>query len=84
MTKLQRIVEAYGGDEDILKVDDFDDCVVGITATTPRRLIYDYDKMIYTLTSEISRIDAIEHLEYNVLGAYVGEHTPIYLTGLDE
>ncbi len=28
--------------------------------------------------------DAIEYFEYNVLGSYVGEHTPVFLTVLPE
>jgi len=42
------------------------------------RLIYSVTKMIEILSEDMSEEDAIEHLEYNVFCAYVGENTPIY------
>jgi hypothetical protein len=35
--------------------------------------------MIAVEDMEMDHQDAIEHLEYNVWGAYVGELTPIYI-----
>jgi hypothetical protein len=28
---------------------------------------------------DMSEIDAIEHLDYNILGSYVGDYTPIFI-----
>lgn len=41
---------------------------------------YDYDRVIQLFTEEgMTEEDAIEHFEYNVIGAWVGERTPCYL-----
>lgn len=61
--------------------DGFEDAIIGLdTSNEVFRVIYDREKMINILMQrdEMSMEDAIEHLEYNVWGAYVGEGTPIY------
>jgi hypothetical protein len=74
---LEIIIENYQ-DEEILKADGFDDAVIGID-TNSMRLIYSVQKCIDILKEdEMDEIDAIEYFEYNVLGAYVGEKTPIW------
>ena len=68
--------------EDIqgLTVDGYDAAVIGYE---PNRdiFIYDRQKMIEIAVQDMGmeEVDAIEYLEYNVWGAYVGEHTPIYI-----
>ena len=59
--------------------DGFDDAIIGFD--TLGRAVYDIDLMTYILTTrdEMSEEDAIEYVEYNVLNAYVGEHTPIHI-----
>jgi hypothetical protein len=74
---LEIIIENYQ-DEEILKADGFDDAVIGIEVHS-MRLIYSVQKCIDILKEdEMDEIDAIEYFEYNVLGAYVGEKTPIW------
>jgi hypothetical protein len=74
---LEIIIENYQ-DEEILKADGFDDAVIGID-TDSMRLIYSIQKCIEVLKEEgMDEIDAVEYFEYNVLGAYVGEKTPIW------
>ena len=42
--------------------------------------IYDYDKCVEILMRDgTSYEDAVEHMEFNVTGGYVGAHTPVYL-----
>jgi len=38
-----------------------------------------YDHCIQVLTRDMSLDDAVEHMEFNVVGAYVGEQTPIFV-----
>jgi len=77
MSVLDSIVEDYYDDE-ILKADGFDDAVIGICYNSSR-LIYSYKKCLEILTSEgMDEEDAIEHLSFNTMGAYVGEKTPIW------
>ena len=64
---------------ELLKVDGFDDAVVGVELAT-ERLVYDADLMTDILIQEgMEEIDAIDYLHYNVFNAYVGEKTPIYI-----
>jgi len=62
-----------------LIADGFDKAIVGYT--TNGNLVYNIEKMAGILMErdKMSHSDAIEHLEFNVLGAYVGEMTPVYI-----
>jgi len=69
-----------------LKADGFDGAIIGVDANV-ERIVYDKHKMIEILISKgWDHDDALEHLEYNVWCAYVGENTPIYVDvmGIDE
>lgn len=78
----EELMEAYGdlvGDTELLMADGFDDAIVGICSVS-FRLIYDYELMLGILIEQdMEEIDAIEYLEFNVLNAYVGPQTPIYM-----
>lgn len=75
--KLSRILEEY---ENVLICDGFDDAIIGIEPTTSR-LVYDVDKIIETLISQgMDREEAIEYYEFNIVGSYVGELTPIFVS----
>jgi len=65
----------------MLKVDGFDNCILGsVTINDEEVLAYDVAKMIQTLLSEgLTEEDAIDHFEFNIACAYVGEDTPIYI-----
>ena len=43
--------------------------------------VYDYDLCINVLTDrdEMSLEEAHEYMDYNVVGAYVGEETPLFI-----
>jgi hypothetical protein len=76
----EQIQEQY--DDSLLFADGFDDCIVGVTEDFgPARVIYCINKMIDTLmeNDSLSWHDAVEYLEFNTFGAYVGEQTPIYM-----
>lgn len=81
MTK-EELLEVYQdviGDEEILTADGFDDAIIGIDSKS-LRVIYDTDLMVNILMAEgMEEMDAVEHLEYNVLNAWVGDRTPIYM-----
>lgn len=68
-------------DDEMLFADGFDDCIIGVTSGIEQVVVYDKDLMIDELASQGMDVDeAIEYLEYNTWGAYVGEKTPIYIT----
>ena len=79
----EELLEVYEGliDEntEILMADGFDNAIIGLCSKS-MRVIYDYDLMIEVLEDEgMTEIEAIEHLEFNVLNAWVGDQTPIYM-----
>jgi len=81
MTK-EELLEIYQdvvGDIEILTADGFDDAIVGIDSKS-FRVIYDADIMVRILMEQgMEEVDAIEHLDYNVFNAWVGDQTPIYM-----
>ena len=67
-------------EEGLMFADGFDDAILGVCSSS-YRVIYSVEKMIKILIDEgMEYIDAIEHLSFNVVNAYVGEKTPIYST----
>lgn len=67
------------GDDNLLFADGFDDAIIGVTSTTPLRVVYSQAKMIRILSKDMTKDEAIEHLGYNVFDADVGERTPLYI-----
>jgi hypothetical protein len=66
-------------DSDSLFADGFDSCIIGLDMKTSV-VVYDYYKIINLLISHgMSQEEALEYAEYNILGAYVGEKTPIFI-----
>ena len=64
-----------------LKADGFDDAILGISTRIgdDNLIAYDYDKCIEILQKEMSYEEAVEYMEFNVVGSYVGEGTPIFI-----
>ena len=66
----------------ILKADGFDDAILGLgrRCGQPDLLVYDVDKCITILMKDgMTDEEAIEYFEFNVVGAWMGEGTPIFL-----
>jgi hypothetical protein len=75
---LELLLDLYPDDE-FLIADGFDDAVIGVDYGSSR-LIYSCKKCLEILieVEEMDPMDAVEHFQYNVAGAYVGEKTPIW------
>ena len=69
----------YYEDEQFLLADGFNDAVIGVDESS-MRLIYSTSKCIeiLMLQSEMLLDEALEHFDFNVRGAYVGDKTPIW------
>jgi hypothetical protein len=67
----------------ILLVDGFDDCILGIGSRCGQEdiAIYSSDLIVEKIMKRdgVSWDDAYQDFEYNTLGSYVGEKTPIFL-----
>ena len=64
-------------EENTIFYDGFDEAIIGLEIET-NRVIYSVKKCIEILCKDMSEADAREHFDYNVLGGYVGEQTPIF------
>jgi hypothetical protein len=65
--------------QDAICADGFDDAIIGYS--THDIVCYSYKKCIQILMNEhdMDLDQAIEFLDYNVVGSYVGENTPIFI-----
>ena len=77
----QDLVDLYN-DEELLFADGFDDCIIGVVSGLDiiYRVVYDTGKMISKLISDgMTAEEAEEYFDFNILGAYVGDRTPLYV-----
>ena len=73
---ISEIVEVFGNDS-TLKIDGYDDCVVGIDGDG--RLVYDRRKMLDKLEKDMSSEEAEEYFDFNIAGSHMGDMTPLYI-----
>lgn len=72
-------------EEECLTADGFDDALVGCTYGANVVAVYDIQRMIEVLVNEgMEHDDAVEFLEYNVVSAYLGDKTPLYVNFVTE
>lgn len=68
----------------MMKADGFDDAIIGVASRFGQEdiIAYDYDKCCRILVrgDKMSLAEAEEFMDYNVLGAYVGEGTPTFIS----
>lgn len=70
-------------DIELICFDQFDQAIVGIGRRSQGEtaVVYDYEKCVKILmkTNKWSRFDAVEWMEFNVVSAWLGDSTPIFL-----
>ena len=67
---------------DSLLANGYDSAIIGIASGFDSgRVVYSVKKMVEVCMKELSvdADEAIEWLEYNTFGAFIGEYTPIYV-----
>jgi hypothetical protein len=82
-TQAARSVEA----EDALLADGFEDALIGFGYRFSYGVaVYSRKRCIEGLMSDgiMEYDDATEYFDYNVIGAYVGENTPVFLDDEDD
>ena len=73
-----------GTEQSVLSADGFDQAFLGVVFEWgPPRAVYSYEKCVNVLIErdKMTQEEALEYMEYNVVGAYVGEQTPIFVRG---
>lgn len=71
--------------EELLKLDGFDVAIIGVCMTwhgnmLVERIIYDGNKIGEILEKQsMEKEDVQEYIDYNIIGAYVGDATPIVM-----
>ena len=87
MTLREQLAEQY--DDELLFLDppeDYDTCILGIGDRCGMEfcVVYDRAKVIQVLRDGgMDEEGAEEFFEFNIAGAYMGEHTPIFLYPLE-
>ena len=87
MSKFNEIAEKLEElNEDAILFDGYEDALVSIALRFNMQPVacYDIKKCIEILMNRdgMSQPEAVEWFEYNTLGAWVGEHTPIFINPL--
>lgn len=82
--RLRALVDDFAdnlGDGEMLVADGFDAAIIGITECGEPTVVYDWDMCVEILRvrDEMKEEDAIEHMSFNVTGAYVGSRTPLFI-----
>lgn len=83
--KMRALVDEFAdnyGDEGMLVADGFDAAIIGVTEGMEPVVVYDWAKCVEILQKDMSEEDALEHMSFNVTGAYVGPRTPIFIRTL--
>jgi hypothetical protein len=73
------------GEEGVLLCDGFEAAFLGVVSRfgfSSPVACYDYSKIIEILMEDgCDYQEAVEHFDYNVIGAWVGDLTPVFLVG---
>ena len=78
----EELMEALEENECLI-ANGFDDALIGITMTGEIVAVYSYRKCIEVLMRDMDEEDALEYFSYNVLGAYVGKKTPLFIDDIE-
>jgi len=78
-------VEEYAVDMDLplLFIDGHDNAILGIARCFNKEsVLYDQTVVLDNLMKDMTYDEALEYFEFNVIGAFVGEHTPTFVNNL--
>lgn len=75
---MKRLKEEY---PDVMTMDGYDDAIIGVVERIGLEVVcYDLDKVIEILMKQgMNEEDAWEWYQFNMVGAWVGEKTPVFL-----
>lgn len=80
------LLEKYAEYEGMVFYDNLEDAFLGISYRCGEEpvAVYAMDKVLEILEKDMSPEDAREHFNFNILGQWVGDQTPIFLEIDDE
>lgn len=66
---------------DAIIYDDCDDAIIGIGQRCGQNdiAIYSYIKLVHVFAEQMSYEEAIEWIDYNIMGGWLGENTPMIM-----
>ena len=71
----------------VVFADGFEEAILGMArrAGHPEVVAYDYKKCVQILMErdDMTEEEALDYMEYNAVGAFVGEGTPIFIEPID-
>ena len=78
---MDRLAEEF---PDLMRMDGFDDAILGVVERIGLQTVcYDLNKVIEILMKQgMNEQDAWDWYQFNMLGAWVGEATPVFLERL--
>jgi hypothetical protein len=82
---MRQKIEDFCKENDVscLFADGFDDAIIGLGSCFHSfKVIYDKKKIIEILCQDMNYEEAVEYFSFNIIGAYVGEETPVFLEDL--
>ena len=85
LNKREEISEDYGDPELLfLSEEDYDEAIIGVAHRIGQDdvIAYDYNKLCEIVQKNMNNADimeVMEYVEFNIMGAYVGERTPIFV-----
>ena len=79
------ISETWGCEFLFLSEPEYDEAIIGVVerAGSVPVIAYDTQKILDILARTMSMEDAQDHFDYNVVGSYVGEKTPVFITSAE-
>jgi hypothetical protein len=85
LNKRQEIYDDYGDSELLfLSEEEYDEAIIGVAHRIGQEdvIAYDYNKLCEIVQKTMNNADimeVMEYVEFNIMGAYVGERTPIFV-----
>ena len=78
----ESLAEEWDTDLLFLSEEEFDEAIIGVAERIGQSAVVAYDttKIVEILSRSMSVDEAYEYFEFNILGAYVGLKTPLFIT----
>jgi len=78
----EELAGEWGTELLFLSEEEFDEAIIGVSERIGDEPVVAYDttKIVEILSRSMTVDEAYEYFEFNILGSYVGEKTPVFIT----